>query len=102
MDARILRAAVVAATLCLACAWFSATASAEPDAQNLLAQAHAPVDINSASEGELRNLPGVGPARARAIVAGRPYAGNDDLVNRNIIPKNVYEGIRNRIVAKQP
>lgn len=59
------------------------------------------VDINSASADALRALPGVGPARAEAIVAGRPYKGKDDLVKRNIVPKNVYEGIKDRIVARQ-
>lgn len=61
----------------------------------------APVDLNSASEEQLRTLPGVGPARAQAIIAGRPFAGKDDLVKRNILPKNVYDGIKERIIAKQ-
>mgnify|MGYP003573897910 CR=1 FL=1 len=59
------------------------------------------VDINSASEDALRALPGVGPARAEAIVASRPYKGKDDLVKRNVLPKNVYEGIKDRIIARQ-
>lgn len=59
------------------------------------------VDVNSASEDDLRTLPGVGPARARAIVAGRPYRGKDDLVKKDILPKNVYEGLKDRIVARQ-
>ncbi len=59
------------------------------------------VDLNSASEDDLRTLPGVGPARAHAIVAGRPYKGKDDLVNKNIVPKNVYDGLKDRIVARQ-
>jgi DNA uptake protein ComE-like DNA-binding protein len=59
------------------------------------------VDLNSAGEEQLRTLPGIGPARAQAIIAGRPYAGKDDLIKRNILPKNVYEGVKDRIVAKQ-
>ncbi len=59
------------------------------------------VDVNSASEDDLRALPGVGPARAQAIVAGRPYKGKDDLVKKNILPKNVYDGLKDRIVARQ-
>jgi len=61
----------------------------------------APIDINSASEDSLRSLPGIGPARAHAIASGRPYKGKDDLVKNNIVPKNVYDGIKDRIVARQ-
>ncbi len=59
------------------------------------------VDINSASEAELLTLSGIGPARAKAIIAGRPYRGKDELVNKNIVPSNVYEGIKDKIIAKQ-
>ena len=59
------------------------------------------LDINSASEAQLDALPGIGPARAKAIINGRPYNGKDDLVNRKIIPANVYNGIKDRIIARQ-
>jgi len=38
-----------------------------------------PVDLNSATEKELEELPGVGPATAKKIVAGRPYSSVSDL-----------------------
>jgi DNA uptake protein ComE-like DNA-binding protein len=59
------------------------------------------VDINSASAEELDKLPGVGPARAKAIIANRPYGGKDDLTNRKIIPPNVYNQIKDKIIARQ-
>ena len=59
------------------------------------------VDINSASQADLQTLAGIGPARAKAIIAGRPYNGKDDLVNKNIIPSSVYEGIKDKIIAKK-
>ncbi|MBY0362833.1 MAG: helix-hairpin-helix domain-containing protein [Phreatobacter sp.] len=59
------------------------------------------IDINSATETELRVLPGIGEARAKAIIAGRPYRGKDELVRKNIIPQSVYDGIQARIVARQ-
>ena len=59
------------------------------------------LDINSASKGDLDALPGIGSARADAIIKGRPYNGKDDLVNRGIIPANVYNGIKDKIVARQ-
>lgn len=65
------------------------------------APAAALIDINSATEAELRVLNGIGEARARAIIAGRPYRGKDELVRKNIIPQGVYDGIQARIVARQ-
>jgi competence protein ComEA len=59
------------------------------------------VDINSATAAELDKLPGVGPARAKAIIANRPYNGKDDLTNRKIIPPNVYNQIKDKIIARQ-
>ena len=59
------------------------------------------VDINSASSADLDKLPGIGPSRADAIVKNRPYKGKDDLMSRHIIPPNVYNGIKDKIIAKQ-
>jgi DNA uptake protein ComE-like DNA-binding protein len=59
------------------------------------------VDINSASAEELDKLPGVGPARVKAIIANRPYNGKDDLTQRKIIPPNVYSQIKDKIIARQ-
>ena len=59
------------------------------------------VDINSASAEALDKLPGVGPARAKAIISHRPYNGKDDLAQRKIIPQNVYDQIKDKIIARQ-
>lgn len=60
-----------------------------------------PVDINSATEAELKAIPGIGDAYSKKIIAGRPYAKKDQLVSKKILPKAVYEKIKNKIVAKQ-
>lgn len=55
------------------------------------------VDINSADAKALDALPGIGPVRAQAIVAGRPYTEKNELVARKIIPANVFSGIEDMI-----
>lgn len=50
---------------------------------------------------ELDKLPGIGSARAQAIIANRPYKGKDELAQRKIVPQNVYDQIKDRIVARQ-
>jgi DNA uptake protein ComE-like DNA-binding protein len=59
------------------------------------------VDINTATEKELADLPKIGEARAKAIVKGRPYSGKDDLLRKKIIPKDAYAAIKDKVIAKQ-
>ena len=61
----------------------------------------APLDINAATEAQLKTLPGIGDAYAKKIVAGRPYAKKDQLKSKNIIPAATYDKIQDKIVAKQ-
>jgi competence protein ComEA len=59
------------------------------------------IDINTASEKELANLPKIGDVRAKAIVKGRPYKGKDELVEKKILTEDVYSGIKDQIIARQ-
>jgi competence ComEA-like helix-hairpin-helix protein len=59
------------------------------------------VDINSASAQELDKLPGIGQARAQAIIANRPFKSKDELTQRKILPENVYNQIKDKIVVGQ-
>ncbi len=59
------------------------------------------LDINSATPEELDALPGIGAARSDAIIKGRPYKGKDELVQKNILAKGVYDKIKDKIIAKQ-
>ena len=59
------------------------------------------VDINSATEAQLKELPGIGDAYSKKIVAGRPYANKTQLVSKNIVPQATYDKISDKIIAKQ-
>jgi competence protein ComEA len=79
----------------------TATAPAKPAAPTAAAPAAALIDLNSASKSDLDALPGIGSARADAIIKGRPYRGKDELLSKKIVPSNVYDGIKDRVIARQ-
>ena len=93
----LLRAIAVAVALLFAAPTVS-WAKAAPSASKKKAEK---LDLNTASEDQLKDLPGIGDAYAKKIVDGRPYARKDELWEKKVIPKATYQKIRDQVVARQ-
>lgn len=57
----------------------------------------ATISLNSANQAELESLDGVGVKTAQKIITGRPYQTIDELVQRKIVSKSVFEKIKEQI-----
>lgn len=57
------------------------------------------VDINHASLDELLKIPGMTPSWAGRIVRFRPYRTKQDLVEHGVLPSDVYDRIKDSIIA---
>jgi len=66
----------------------------KPAAEELL-------DINTASEEQLKKIAGIGDDYSKKIIAGRPYVKKDQLKSRKILPPALYDKIKDKIIAKQ-
>jgi DNA uptake protein ComE-like DNA-binding protein len=60
-----------------------------------------PVDLNSASKARLTGLPGLSGDDADRIIAARPYASKQELLDRHIVSGQEYRRIADSIVVKE-
>jgi DNA uptake protein ComE-like DNA-binding protein len=60
-----------------------------------------PIDINTATEEQLKALSGINSAYAKKIIAGRPYTNKDQIVSKKIIPGATYDKIKDKIITKK-
>jgi DNA uptake protein ComE-like DNA-binding protein len=62
---------------------------------------HEPLDLNTASEADLKMIPGIGDAYAKKIVQNRPYKRKDELVQKKVVPQATYDKIKDHVIARQ-
>lgn len=58
------------------------------------------VNLNTASEAELEALPGIGPVKAKAIVAGRPYGKPEDVMKVPGIKEGIFGKIKDYVTVQ--
>jgi competence protein ComEA len=57
------------------------------------------IDINHASVDELLKVPGITSSWAGRIVRFRPYRTKQDLLDRGVLPSEVYDRVKDYVIA---
>ena len=52
------------------------------------------LNVNTVSAADLEKLPKIGEARAKQIIAGRPYKSVDDLMAKKILPQDAFDAVK--------
>lgn len=69
----------------------------QPAAQRPAATQNRLVNLNTATKAELETLTQIGPARADAIIAKRPYRDWNDFIAKDVVPKNAEAAIKDNV-----
>jgi competence protein ComEA len=95
-------AAMAAAMLCALLPGLKEAAAnrvLEPPKAHSIPAPEARVDINHASLEELLKVPGMTRSWAARIVRFRPYHAKNDLLDRGIVSSQVYDRIKDYVIA---
>jgi DNA uptake protein ComE-like DNA-binding protein len=93
------------AAFCLACSALTPQGSAQSAAPQAVAKTKSipppedRIDINHVGVPELLKVPGMTPSWAGRIVRFRPYRTKQDLLDRGVLPADVYERIKDYVIA---
>ena len=58
------------------------------------------VNINTATKEQLEALPGIGPVKAQAVIDGRPYKSNEDIMKVKGIKEGTFKKIKDSITVQ--
>jgi len=58
------------------------------------------LNLNSATETQLRDLPGMTREEARKVIDNRPYKDKQDLVSRGILSEHEYRDVESQITVQ--
>jgi competence protein ComEA len=100
-----MRALAVAAALSVAAIGGWAQAEALPPVKSSVPAAEGVVNLNDATEEQLTLLPGVGPAKARGIVAyrhSRPFRRTEELIKVKGIGRKTFGRLRPYVTTVGP
>lgn len=56
-------------------------------------------NINTASQKELEDLPGIGPVYAQSIIENRIYSSVEELLSKGALKKSVYEKLKDKVTV---